>query len=355
VEHLGQTYGWFLHNGCTIHVNREAIRALDFDKWAYPKGFPPRQARFSLTFPDQTPVKVDITAGLILDRDPEKENYGVYVYCNHRLVVKELKTRDVGYFVTGEAGVPHPDASLCRCIVQLQGPAQLMPWNSSKSAFNPGEPVFQQLRPTLIKLVSHFSSLSRRLKNEWDQKVFSHKRGSIEPVEAEDLSTGKHLVLPPLPKVNRPRAERLKTRNKAQIRRQPWTLGLVEAMSAVDILERQRLETKNRIALIVLDSNFEIALKEFIVHRHDLFPPNHFPNTRIQDLFRKRQQVIDTVNGAMPIPVILLSKARHYYEMRNKLIHERATVDITDSDVANYKVTIQEILTLLFGLKFSAP
>jgi hypothetical protein len=60
----------------------------------------------------------------------------VYVYCNHRLVVKELRSREVGYFVTSEAGVPHPDASLCRVSVRLQGPARLMPWNSTKSRIN---------------------------------------------------------------------------------------------------------------------------------------------------------------------------------------------------------------------------
>lgn len=34
-----------------------------------------------------------------------------------------------------------------------------------------------------------------------------------------------------------------------------------------DLIGRQKFETKNRTALILLDSNFEIALKEFIVNR----------------------------------------------------------------------------------------
>jgi hypothetical protein len=52
----------------------------------------------------------------------------------------------------------------------------------------------------------------------------------------------------------------------------PWAVGLVESMAAVDVITRQGFDTKNRIALILLDSNFEIALKEFIVSRTDLFP-----------------------------------------------------------------------------------
>ena len=146
--------------------------------------------------------------------------------------------------------------------------------------------------------------------------------------------------------------EKLKSRNKKRIAELPWTLGLVEAIGAVEIITRQRLETKNRIALIMLDSNFEIGLKEFIVHRKDLFPPRQFGNAAIQKLFKKRHDVIDAVSQQIAIPQNLLNKAQHYYDLRNKLIHERATVDIADSDVDNYRSTIEKILTILFDLKF---
>lgn len=266
--------------------------------------------------------------------------------------MKELKTREVGYFVTSEAGVPHPDASLCRVIVRLQGPAQLMPWNSSKSAINFGHVVFQKLRPTLIPLVSHFSSLSRRLKEDWDRKVLRYKTGEIREIELADGTTHKRMVLPPLPRVRKLQIEHLKSRNKNLIRDMPWTLGLIEAMGAVEIISRQRLESKNRIALILLDSNFEIALKEFVVHRKDLFPPREFDDAKIQHLFSKRHLVIAAVEQKITIAPELVSKAQHYYGLRNKLIHERATVGITDSDVDNYRSTIEEILTSLFHLKF---
>ncbi len=132
----------------------------------------------------------------------------------------------------------------------------------------------------------------------------------------------------------------------------PWTLGLVEAIAAVDIITRQRIETKNRIALILLDSNFEIALKEFVVHRTDLFPPREFDNSAIQKLFERRSDVIRAVTSKIAIPKTLIDKTQHYYNLRNKLIHERATVGITDSDVANYRATMEEILSILFELRF---
>jgi hypothetical protein len=351
--YLGETYAWFLRQGCVVKVNGVGVPPLFFDCWAFPRGFPPRRAKFDAPLTEKQKIAVEITAGLILDRNAEIENYGVYFYCNHRLIAKELRTRDVGYFVSSEAGVPHPDASLCRAIVRLQGPAQLMPWNSSKSGINFSHPAFRAIRPTLIPLVSHFSSLSRRLKDDWDGKVFRFDGGEIENIEASDYTPGGRLILPPLPRVRRHRVDELKSRNRQQIREQPWTLGLVEAIGAVDIIRRQRFETKNRISLILLDSNFEIALKEFIVHRSDLFPLSSYNDARIQALFRNRQSVIKEVTAKAPMSATLLQKVEHYYGLRNKMIHERATVDVGDSDIENYRATIEEVLRLLFNLRFT--
>jgi len=351
IGHLRETYAWFLHQGCTIRVNATPLTPVDFDSWAYPRGFSPQAANFDIILGTEQ-VHVTVTAGLITDRNPETENYGVYVYCNRRLIVKEMRTRDVGYFVSGEAGVPHPDASLCRAIVEIQGPAKLMPWNSSKSGINAGHPVFQRLRPSLIQLVSHFSSLSRRLKNEWSRTVTPHTDGTIQTISVGPIATGKRLNLPALPRVNKQQVEHLKASNTKILRDSPWTVGLVEAIAAVRVIKRQRLDTKNRIALILLDSDFEIGLKEFIVHRSDLFPTAQYGDAKIAQLFKNRSDVIKEVLSKQSIPATLVSKANHYYLLRNKLIHERATVDVTDTDVENYQSTVQSVLNILFKLRF---
>lgn len=133
---------------------------------------------------------------------------------------------------------------------------------------------------------------------------------------------------------------------------QPWTLGLVEAIDAVDILERSPLETKNRISLILLDSNFEIALKEFIVHRRDLFPVRDFTDARLATLFKNRTDVIKTVRSKIHISDQVIDLANHYYEMRNKLIHERTTADVRSDDIRKYRATVESVLHTLFDLNF---
>jgi hypothetical protein len=352
MEHLGETYDWFLRNStpCTIKVNGIEVKPRGFDAWAFPSGHEPRRASFIAEIIDQNKVNkvnVEITAGLIRDRDPSGDNYGVYFYCNNRLIVKDLKVREVGYFVTSEAGVPHSDASLCRVIVKINGPAKLMPWNSSKSGINYSHSVFHQLRKILIEVVSYFSSLSRRLKEDWDDKVFKFDRGEIQEITSVDVQEGKRIILPPLPKVNKFHVEMLRDKNRQQIHDYPWTLGLVESIAAVDIIKRQKLETKTRISLMLLDSCFEIALKEFIVHRTDLFS-----NVNLKKLFENRDDVINAIASKISIDTKILDKAKHYHGIRNKLIHERATVDILPSDIENYREAIQQILHNLFGLDF---
>lgn len=350
--HFGETYSWFLQRGCTITLNDEPVAPINFESWAFPPDYPPRRADFVVDVKGIGRVSFEIEAGLIRDRVPEEDNYGVYFYCNRRLIQKEVKTRDVGYFVSAEAGVPHPDVSLCRAIVRIKGPAVGMPWTSNKSGINFGHPVFQALRPTLIDLVAHFSKLSRRFKDDWGRNVVQYDTGEIEVAELAATPAGRRVILPAIPRETRPRGTRQARRNEAVTKREPWTVGLVEAMDAVDLVERYRLRTKNRIALILLDSNFEIALKEFIVHRKDLFPPHEFTDARLRQLFGNRTEVIKTVTSRVQISTDIISVASHYYEQRNKLVHERATVDVGDSDIDTYRAAVESVLRTLFGLEF---
>jgi len=354
---LSEIYGKFICNKCSLIVNDKSIVSSFFDNWAYPENYPPKRAIIELDsseFIDEEDgvVVVEITGGLIFDRIPENENYGAYFYCNDRLVAKELKDREVGYYNSNEAGVPHPDGSLARVIIKISGSARAMPWNSSKSSINFDHPIFQKLRPAIVSQMSFYSKLSRRMKNDWEQEVFPKKIGIIEDVDSSNLGASFKIVQPALPKTRKKYLDQLVYGNSEIIRKEPWTLGLVEALGAVEIIKKQKFQTKNRISLIVLDSNFEIALKEFIVHRDDLFPPKKYHDQEIAKIFKNRTEVIGHITSKVKINGELLKKVSHYYTMRNKLIHERATLSVTDYDIETYRETIHLILNQLFGLKF---
>ena len=91
------------------------IKGVTFENWAFPPKYSPHKYVGSIQSDDGGKVKVEVLGGLTLTSSPAGE-YGVYIYCNDRLIAKELKSHDVG-FLTGLVGQPHPSISLVRVIV----------------------------------------------------------------------------------------------------------------------------------------------------------------------------------------------------------------------------------------------
>lgn len=350
---LGETYAWFIDQGCEIICNGETIKPVTFESWVYPEDYLPKHVAWRIEPSPGKFLHVDVTGGLIADRTTEGDNYGVYFICNNRLVVKELKVREVGYNVPSEAGKPHPDASLARVIVKFSGPVELMPWISSKSGINYSHPAFKAVHGRVIDFITYFSQVSRRTKYERDE-IVAAKTGIMEELDPDEASSNKKKILPRPPSTKQPsRFEQVMQSNGKVVRDQPWTLGLVEAMGMVDVIgDQRRFKTRNRAALILLDSNFEIALKEFITHSPKLFPPFTYNDAKIASIFKSRTTVISEVRSKVKLPQVIVNKANHYYMLRNNLIHQRATVQISEDDIEDYRGVIQRVLGKLFNVKF---
>ncbi len=352
-RHLEATYAYFIKEGCEIFLNGSLVGATTFDTWAFPPGHAPKQMSFDIGLTDGETLRAKVSGGLIRDRVPEADNYGVYFYCNGRLILKELKTRDVGYFITAEAGVPHPDGSLCRVIVELFGPAELMPWNSSKNGISFSHAAFTHVRPSIIELVTYFSKLSRRFKNDREAGVYQYDSGAVEPITPATSTSKKRLILPPLkrqPKLSY--SQKLLQLNQGTMARKPWTLGLVEAMGMIDVALDQEFETKNRTALILLDSNVEIGMKEYIVNNTALFPPHKYKGNALSDILTNRTKVLNEVKNQLKIDANTEAKLKYFYGLRNKLIHERASVQILDRDINEYREIVEKLLRKMFGVRF---
>ena len=88
---LGETYGRFIGDRCQIFLDGSLVAGKSFEVWSYPPDYLPRTLSFSIVPDGERELAVTMEAGLIGDRDPEAENYGVYIYCNDRLIVKEMR------------------------------------------------------------------------------------------------------------------------------------------------------------------------------------------------------------------------------------------------------------------------
>ena len=160
-DHLSTTYAMFLsHSRVILKVNEEKLSPRFFENWAYPPEYSPRRYKGTLETQDDRKIRVEVVAGLSRESSPAAGEYGVYFYCNHRLIARGMKTFDVG-FTRGLAGLPHPKVSLTRVLVFLNGDARSMPWNSSKSDISTKHEVFVALHDWLVQVVKDYASLSR--------------------------------------------------------------------------------------------------------------------------------------------------------------------------------------------------
>ena len=349
-EHLQTTYAKFLADQAVkLQLNGETLSPLFFENWAYPPGYSPRKYTGILKTEEGREIRVAALAGLSRESSPAAGEYGVYFYCNDRLVARALKTFEVG-FTKGLAGLPHPKVSLTRVLVHLNGDARSMPWNSSKSDISTKHEVFLALHNWLVQVVKDYASLSRIWMGDWPNKVFKHKTGTIKEVQVRDFPTVKKSFLPPLPK-SRPRyGDIITLKNKGIAKKKPWTKGLYEGVIAADLISKQKLEQKNRIALIVLDSTLEIAFKEYLVNESG----SGYGDAQLLQLFKNRNAVHTEIKKYPKVKIRpdTWKKIDHYYQLRCKLIHEKATVGISDAQIDDFRDVVESVLKKLYKLKF---
>lgn len=349
-EHLSATYAYFLQDP-KIHlfVNDDRIVPRFFDsEWSYPPNYNPKEVILDLPVESKI-VKVKIIAGLLKEGASADDEYGVYIYCNERLITRANRSFELGY-TKGKAGLPnHPSIALARIIVKINGEAQYMPWNSSKSEINYKHTVFEKLRDEIINVVIYYVSLSRRFQGEWPEKVFYYSNGDVEKSKIKTLQEIKRLYSIPLPQGKIKQQDKIKQNNRELSHKKPWVVGLYEGVIACDVILKQNLEQRNRFGLIMLDSTLEIAFKEYLAN--DLDEP--IGSSRLKNILSNRAEVIKEIKIKYPyIDSDIWRKINYYYKMRCDLIHESASTAIKEEDVLNYKEVVQTILRKLFGVNF---
>jgi hypothetical protein len=183
---------------------------------------------------------------------------------------------------------------------------------------------------------------------EWPEKVFKYSSGKMREVAIDDFPAVKKSYLPPMPK-SRPRYGDVVTqKNKTLAKQKPWVRGLYEGVIAADLILKQNLEQRNRIALIVLDSTLEIAFKEYLVNETG----PRISNKRLAELFSNRHTVHSEVRKHVPLTPVLWQKIDYYYDQRSKLVHDRATATIPENEIWDFRSVVETVLTTLYKLKF---
>ncbi|SFW76608.1 Histidine kinase-, DNA gyrase B-, and HSP90-like ATPase [Sinomicrobium oceani] len=353
IKHLSATYALFIEaGGLKIIVNEKEIKPITFENWSYPPGYEPRAYTAPITFKDKGEIKVNIIGGLSKSHRTEETNndeYGVYFYCNDRLITRAYKGMEVG-FKPPRVGKPHPSMSLARVIVKITGPVELMPWNSSKSVIDFKHPAYKEIDLHIEKLLFVYTSMSKNwsARGGWPEKVFKYNSGSIINEELPDISRSVRIHVPTV--TRKPREPKyidlLKKKNKELAKKKPWTIGLYEGIIAVEEVSKLKLDQSNRICLILLDSTLEIGFKEYLLNETN----NRYSENRIANFNRIDLQTEVKSNSSIKKSAWQIIDA--YYYKRCDLVHKRATTQISSGELQNYRKIVEYTLSKLFKIKF---
>lgn len=158
-------------------------------------------------------VEVKIYAGI---STKSKENFGWYIYCNGRQVVKADQTRLTGWgSATSEVSVPksHTQFDRFRGYVYFESSnAFLLPWNTKKDGINENSEIYQAVRLEMILALRQVIDFLNQLdkENDTEDKPLNEMVNSAASANVLELSPNKNSSFkftPPKPKV----AEQMQT------------------------------------------------------------------------------------------------------------------------------------------------
>lgn len=349
-RHLGATYGRFIsYPGVTLRLNGEPIEARFFDEWSYPPDYEPRRYKGKLQAPNGRLVEIEVLAGLSSESSPTSGEYGVYFYCNDRLVAPAMKSFDVG-FTKGQAGLPHPKISLTKVIVSMAGDAFEMPWNSSKSDISTKHHTFIALHDWLVEVVKDYATLSRIWMGDWPDKVFAYGEGEIVDIDIPDFLTAKKSFLPDPPK-SRPRyGARVAAANAGVAEAKPYVVGLFEGVVAATAIAKQPLVQKNWLSFGILDLTLTAAFKEYLVNETD----EEFSGRELENLLQRRRGVPEDLKRHIALPTDLWARVDRFSKMKTDLTYGRATPRVGDAELGEFEAVVTAVLTNLFAVALDA-
>ncbi|WP_455270903.1 ATP-binding protein [Rhizobium herbae] len=347
-RHLSATYAKFLAlDDVTLRMNGEPVQPRLFDKWSYPPGYEPRHYYGSIRSPKGREISIDVLAGLSNESSPTSGAYGVYMYCNDRLVAPAMKSYEVG-FTRGQAGMPHPKVSLTKVIVALKGDAEEMPWNSSKSDISTKHHVFLAIHDWLVRVVSDYAAVSRALEGKWPTEVFPYKTGAIIDTPIPDFINARRSFLPDPPKSKPRLPERVAKQNELVAQTSPWTVGLFEGVVAAKEIAKLSLKQAHWLSFNLLELTLATAFKEYLVHNRDM------DERRLRELLSRTDNGIALLAEAIPLEEGLWRRIELFRTRRDHLFFGRATPTITAAEMSGATDLVSEVLGHLFEIEIEA-
>jgi hypothetical protein len=345
IPYISETYGRFLSGrNLTIKVNGDRVSPVLFNNWSYPREYSPLQVEGKIETPDGD-VDFSILGGLLDEAEYSSGEYGVYIYCNDRLISKAVKSPEVG-FATGHAGVPHHSHSACRVILSLNGPSKWMPWNSSKSGINYTHETFKRVQSPLVDIVTTYFTLSKRLQPQWNDEIFPCKSGIVTKYTLENNEKVTAAPLPTIPKARPSYAAEIGSANRDIVSENPWRKKFVDAITLMHGLQRQKGESRNDLTVLLMDRMLDLAFKDYLLREKS------FSFNEVSKLLASREEAIKTVMLTSETQPDFWVEIQNLTTKAHSLLFESESPITSEREIETFRLALQRLFRKLFGIRF---
>lgn len=126
-------------------------------------------------------------------------------------------------------------------------------------------------------------------------------------------------------------------------RKRPWVNGLIDGISAANLIRFSTIPHKNRIAFIILDSTLEIAFKKFLVNVKGI-------KTIDESVWRYRDKINKIVSKNTDFEKEVWEDVDYYYEIRTGLYHEDSEKTVTDELLNEFQELVEFFIDNMFNV-----
>lgn len=123
----------------------------------------------------------------------------------------------------------------------------------------------------------------------------------------------------------------------------PWALGLIEALKCVGMIRSTNLQTRNRLAVLMLDSTLEIAIRQYLTNVKKI--------TLDDKQHRHRDVLMKIAKGHIKLEDEVWDHLNYFWTTRNPQYHQEANVVVTDVVYAEFEGIVAHVLKVLYGIE----
>lgn len=127
----------------------------------------------------------------------------------------------------------------------------------------------------------------------------------------------------------------------------PWVIGLIDGLTATRLILNTNIESRNRLALILLDSTLEVAFKNYLTYVKGI---KKLP----ENVLKNRGELHKVIKKHINFSKDVWDRIDYFYDKRNELYHEDVGKTLPDVSIFDFFNLVIMVIDKLFSINSQA-